>query len=341
MNPQSLSISTWSIVKVVLVLVGLWFLYFIRDILAIFFVALLLAAIIEPLAAWVAKFHIPRGVAVLLTYIVFFAILTTLIILLIPPVIEQVQDVTANLPALWDRVSARFDELRVYSEQAGIIENIQDMLTSLQGTLSQSARGALATLTSIFGGLISLILVLVITFYIVVEEDALRRIIRSVFPDHALPYLTSMTRRMQERLGGWARGQLILCCIIFVFAFIGLTLVGVKYALLLALLAGFLEFIPYFGPILSAIPIVILAFADGPVRALLALLVFVIIQQVENHVLVPQVMSRAAGLNPVISILALLIGAKLAGPVGMILAIPVATALSVIVQDVVTERKEQ
>ncbi|MBI5798964.1 MAG: AI-2E family transporter [Candidatus Yonathbacteria bacterium] len=339
MESRAVSISTWSVVKVVLILLVVAFLYYIRDILALLFVAIILASILDPLASWGERYHIPRGISVIVSYVCLLTLITTLIVLLVPPMISQVQQISSELPTYWDKIGAQFQDLKVFSEQAGILDNVQEALSGLQSILAQSARGVLSTIAAIFGGLISFVLALVITFYIVVEEDALRRILRSVVPDHLLPYVTQTLRRIQEKIGAWARAQLLLCFIIFVFAYVGLTLIGVKYALVLALLAGLLEFIPYLGPILSAIPMVLFALADGPVRAGLALLVFVIIQQFENHVLVPQVMSRVVGLNPVVSIFALLIGARLGGPVGMILSIPVATALSVLLQDVVTEQK--
>jgi len=116
--------------------------------------------------------------------------------------------------------------------------------------------------------------------------------------------------------------------------YLGLLILGVKYALILALIAAIGEAVPYLGPIMTAIPAVFLAFVQSPIKALLVLILFILVQQLENHILVPKVMQKAVGLNPISSIIALLIGAKIGGIVGMILAIPVATAASVVIYEV-------
>ena len=124
-----------------------------------------------------------------------------------------------------------------------------------------------------------------------------------------------------------------------IFDFIGLAIVGVPYALILAIFAGIMEIIPYVGPIVSAVPGVVLGFLISPTLGFLALLVYLVSQQMENHVIVPQVMKKAVGLNPISVILALLIGARLGGAIGAILAIPVATGISLFINDLLEKRK--
>jgi predicted PurR-regulated permease PerM len=181
----------------------------------------------------------------------------------------------------------------------------------------------------------------VITFYFTVEEEGMKRFIRSVSPSHYHPYLMQLINRIQRRLGYWLRGQLILSVVIFVLTFIGLTILGVDYALLLALIAGIFEIIPYLGPFLGAVPAVFLAFVQSPVKALLVVILYIIIQQLENNIIVPKVMSKSVGINPLLVIIILLVGGKIGGAVGMILAIPVATALSVFFEDFLGKRIDQ
>ena len=138
---------------------------------------------------------------------------------------------------------------------------------------------------------------------------------------------------MQTKIGLWLRGQVILSFIIFCLTFLCLYILGVRYALVLALLAGLTEYIPYFGPFLGAIPAVFLAFTQSPVLALFVALIYYLIQLVENNIIVPKLMQKVVGLNPIVSIIVILTGYKIAGVLGAILAVPVSTAVGVFLRD--------
>ena len=154
-----------------------------------------------------------------------------------------------------------------------------------------------------------------------------------ITPDHVHEELGRITEKIQNKIGQWLRGQLILMAIIFFVTFIGLKIIGVPYALVLALVAGITEIIPYAGPILGAMPAVFIAFTISPVKGLLAVLLYFLIQQAENHLIVPKVMQRTTGLNPIIVIVAVLVGAQLAGVLGALLAVPIAAALEVVIHE--------
>ena len=145
---------------------------------------------------------------------------------------------------------------------------------------------------------------------------------------------------MQEKIGLWLRGQLVLCLIIFLMSWLGLSLLGVKYSLVLAVFAGVTEFIPYLGPFLGAIPAVFVGFTQAPYLCLLVIILYIVIQQTENLFLVPMVMKKAVGLNPVIVIISMLIGGTMAGILGILVALPVATAISVVFSDFVDFKNE-
>ncbi|MFA5076255.1 MAG: AI-2E family transporter [Patescibacteria group bacterium] len=216
---------------------------------------------------------------------------------------------------------------------------MQQSLKSLQLTLENSGQSVLSTVISIFGGVISFCVILVITFYIIVEENAVKRILRLVAPAKYQPYLTQLIYKVKDKIGLWLRGQVVLSLIVGCLVFIGMNGFGFidptmrQFALVLALIAFLGEFIPYLGPILSAIPAIFVAFTVSPSLALFVLIFYVVMQWLENNILVPQVMRRAVGLNPVVTIIALMIGAKIGGLIGILLAIPVATALMVITAD--------
>ncbi|MBW2164188.1 MAG: AI-2E family transporter, partial [Deltaproteobacteria bacterium] len=196
-----------------------------------------------------------------------------------------------------------------------------------------------STVTGIFGGIFTFFLVLVITFYMAVEENAIKKIVWSIAPKNHQVYVMQLVNRMQKKVGLWLRGQLILSVIIFALTFTALSIVHLftgqmEYALVLALLAGLTEFVPYLGPLIAAIPAVFLALTVSPVLAIVVALVYYVIQLMENNIIVPKLMQKVIGLNPVVRIAVLLIGFKVAGVVGAILSIPVATAVSVFIRDI-------
>ncbi|EKD33516.1 MAG: protein of unknown function UPF0118 [uncultured bacterium] len=339
MKAQQIEITTLTIFKVVLVFLALWFLWFIRDIVAILFVALLLAALIGPYADWFHKRKVPRTIAVLILYVILFALAAGTIVLIVPPLIEQIQQLTSNFSSLTSKVSEFFSRVYAFSAEKGFGGNILESAKSLQ----QGAQGAISqifsTISGFFGGIVAFVLVLVLAFYMVVEEDSARRFFKHLAPEQYQVYLSALLQKIQDKIGAWMRGQLILMIAIGILSYVGLLILGVNYPLVLALFAGMLEIVPYIGPTFSVIPAAIIAFAQDPIKGVLVLGLYVLIQQIENNVLVPAVMKRVTGLNPVVAIVALLVGIKVAGFVGALLSVPVATVLMVVLQDFFSDNK--
>jgi len=346
MEEIKVNISTRTVLKILGVFLALYILYLVADILLLLFVALILAALIDPFADWFQKHKIPRALAVLVIYIVLFGILTGAILLLVPIISHDLPQLMDNIGGFWTNLQ----DNAWWQKIVDGIQNVQNTLTSYgvnvqEGVSPASAgvestlSGVFSTISGFFGGVFSLVLVLVLTFYMVVQEDPLKKILRSIIPDEYIPWCARLMKHMRDKLGAWMRGQMILSLIIGVLVFIGLSILQVKYAVLFGMLAAILEFIPYIGPVLAAVPAIFLAFGQGGfIKLVFVLLMYIIIQQLENHLLVPKVMQKAVGLNPVIIIVAILAGAKLAGVLGVLIAIPVATVLSVFVQDVLAKK---
>lgn len=324
-----INISTSTILKLVLIVAVLWFIYFIKGILAILFIALILTSLVDPFATWIGKKRIPRGLAVIIVYLILLGILIGFSVIIIPPMLGQTKALIRDFPAHWHNLTQWFSSLVNYELQSGFLDSVKQWENKLPLTLG----GAFSKLSSVFGGIISFFVVLVITYYMVVEDDAMKRIFRTTTPRKYQPYLLRIINKIQVKIGLWLRGQLILALIVGSLTYIGLMILGVEYALVLALIAGVLEIVPYLGPIIATIPAVFLGLSHSPLLALLVLILYFVIQQAENHILVPKIMQKAIGLNPVFCIISLLVGAKIVGLVGVILAIPVATAISVIIED--------
>lgn len=331
---RSISISTRTILKVIVTIVALMFLWAVRDVIAVIFTALILAALINPIAQWAARHKIPKGIAVLVFYLLVFGGLALAIILVIPQVLEQIVKLASTVGGSWQVLSNGVDWLKQFSDQYGLSQNLQAGVDSLQTQITAMVAGLFTTVGVFFGGIAGLAVVLVLTFYMVVEEEEAFQWFKNFLPEDYQKLSTRVLTEVQSKFGSWLLGQLVLCFIVGIIYYIGLSIMGVEGALVLAILGGFTEFIPYLGPILGGIPAVIVATAQSPMLGLLTLILYVLVQQLENHVLVPKVMQKAVGINPVISIVALLVGAQLFGITGAILAIPVATACSVIIMEI-------
>ena len=329
----TINISTGALIKVVTFVLVAWLLYLVRDILLLVFVAVVLAALIEPLVDRLQAHKIPRAVGVIGIYVVLLLIILILARLIIPPIVSQVSSLTDNFPQFWQQTVENFESVRAYSEQQGFLDNVQRGLEGVEGSLSSAAGSVYGLIKALFRNVVNFILLLVLTFYLVVQRDALATVLKALTPSKYHAYINVLTVKIKDKIGAWARGQLILALVIGLLSFIGLLIFLPKYALVLAIIAGAVEIIPYVGPTLGAIPAVFLGFTVSFGHGIAVLILYVVIQQLENHFIVPQVMRRQVGLNPVVIIVAMLIGARLAGIIGVILAVPIATAVRIITRD--------
>ena len=346
MQEVRFNISSKALFKILGFAIFVYVLYLIWNILLLLFISLLLAALIDPFASWFQKRKIPRVLAVIIIYIILLGLLALVVTLLTPVVKNDVPQLTENLVSFVHDLQNNTTVQMVWNSVTnlpgtlGFSSGEGNAIATQQPSVVPAISGVFTTLTGFFGGLVSFILVLVMTFYMVSQEDPLKKILRSVVPDKYVPYLTQLFKKIRDKLGSWMRGQLLLSLIMGTLVFVGLTVFDVRYAAVFGLLAAITEFVPYLGPVLSGIPALLIAFIDGGVvKFVIILAMFVVIHQFENHILVPKVMQRAVGLNPIISITALLIGAQLGGIVGVLLAIPVATTLSVFLKDVFHKRE--
>lgn len=333
----SISVSTGTFIKAAAIALGVWFLWYVREIVAIFIVALMLASLIDPFADWFSKKNVPRGLAVLIVYTILLAIITIVIVLIMPILVEQSVQLLSNLTVFSSDVSETFSKFQSFSAQHGLEQNVTASLESLQTGITESFDSFFTTVKGFFGSIAALFIILVLTFYMVVEEGKMQKYFRGLVPVEYRPYFTDMLSKMQTKIGEWLRGQIILGFFVGVGVYIGLKIIGVNYALLLAIIAGLFEIIPYVGPVVSLVPAAIIAFAQSPLIGFAVVILFLIVQQVENNLLVPKVMEKVTGLNPIVSIAAILVGVKVGGVVGAIFAIPLATMAAVIIEDVFKE----
>lgn len=320
-------ISISSVLKVAAVAFGLYLLYLIRDILMILLVVFVISIALEPLVNKLAKQGVPKALSVIVLYFAFLIILGFFIYFVVPPVIVQMKEFALNIPYSTEKLSK--------INLSDTTSTINQLINSFTSKAAPITGGLVNAVISVFGGVVSAITVFVLTFYTVVESDSLRASLSRIIPVEKRDKLTLTLKRVSEKLGGWLQGQLTLMLIIGLVDGVALWILGIGFSLTLGILAGLLEVIPVIGPVLAAVTAVFVAFITGaPIwKILVAVLIFVLVQQLENQILVPKIMQRAVGLSPVAVILAILIGNKLLGIGGAILAVPIAAGIQVFIEE--------
>ena len=321
---QTINISTSTIFRVILILLGLVFLFVIRDIVLILFISIIIAAAVNEPVSWMQRKRVPRLLGVVFLYLLLFLILAGLTTLILPPLAQQVRDLGGNFPELVSKTGIALEEW--WGEYQGA-DQLKNIFGNFSDKISQLAQNVFSGIVNLFGGIFSALVILVISFYLSLKENGMKKFVLSFTPSEHQHYVSGLIDRIYVKIGGWLRGQLLLMLIIGILTYIGLLILGVEYALVLAILAGVLEIIPYLGPALWAIPAFILAFLKSPILAVWVLVLYVVIQQLENYVVAPQVMKKTVGLNPITIIIVMMIGIKLAGILGIILSVPLAAAV--------------
>ena len=333
-NQTIINISTNTFLRIVLILGIILFLYLIRDVVAIIIFSVVIASGIDPAARWFQKYKFPRVLAVILVYLIVFIILGALFYLVIPPIFSELSDLASSLPTYLEKP---FQISMVHQLLPELPESISQLLLGFAENtrvfVGKLASGFFQATTIIFGGALSFVLIIVISFYLSVQERGIEKFLRVIVPLPQEEYIIDLWQRTSAKIGAWFKGQLLLGVLVGVFVFIGLTILQIKYAITFALLAAVFEIIPIFGPILSAIPAVGVAFLQSPSLAMGVVVLYFIIQQFENHLIYPLVVRKVIGIPPILVILALVIGGELGGFFGILLAVPIATLLVEILND--------
>lgn len=333
-------ITTSTILRVVLAVLLIVLLYALKNILIVFMFALVLASAMSPFVNWLESKRIPRLLGALFLYLVVFGLIALVVTLVIPYVSNDLSQLANVLPKIVERLTFSLDIVQQgaprYFDFINEFQNLLELFTSYLQQLSQSAVGFIV---GIFGGIFSFVAILVISFYLAVMKNGIESFLSSVVPDEYEKYAISLWKRSEEKVGKWLQGQLLLALIVGLLVYVGLALMDVKFALVLGLLAMVLEIVPVAGPVLAAIPAVIMAFLQSPTLGLWVIVFYTAVQQFENNVLVPLVLGRTIGLNPVVVILALLVGGSLAGIAGAILAVPISAVIVEIIDDMAKHKE--
>ena len=337
---MQVTLSTGSIIKVVVILTIGFLLYLLLDLILVLLTSVVIASAVEPATRWFAQYKVPRIPAVLIVYIMSFVAVLGFLYIFIPPLFDDVSRLAIDLPnkIQGDEVtSGLFGPISGISKFTPAI-TLETMLTQLRSTVESLSGGIFNTASTLFGGAFSFMLMLVLSFYLAVQERGIDNFLRLVAPVRHEKYIIDLWRRSQAKIGQWMKGQLLLGLLVGVMVFLGLTILGVRFAFVLAVLAAIMELIPVFGPIISAVPAILIGFTISPTTGLMTTGLYLLIQQFENHLLYPLVVKKIVGVSPIIVIIALIVGGQLFGFLGLILAVPVATVLMEIVEDMEKRR---
>lgn len=338
----SITASSW--VKGVVVVALAFALFTIRDIVLIILTAIVIASAIDPVAIWAKKYKIPRIPTILAVYVGMAVLFAGLFYFLFLPLLGEASNFISEFPQYSNALltdpnfSDTFGEGSFWGSVSDSFSPEQ-IVGQLNNIVSTFSKGAFSSVSFIFGGALSFLLIVVLSFYLAVQEDGVGQFLKAITPWKQERYILNLWNRSRHKIGLWMQGQLLLAAIIMVLVYLGLLLIGIEHALLLAVLAGVLEIIPIFGPIIAAIPAVLIAFAQGGTSmGLIVIGLFLIVQQFENQLIYPLVVKKVVGVPPMVSILAILIGGQLAGFLGVLISVPVATVIIELIADM-EERK--
>lgn len=316
----TIDISHRTIVFATLFIIGLYFVYLIKDIILLLFIAVLVMTAINPSVTWLQKKRLPRPLGIILIYVFILSTIISAFAAIIPPLVAQ--------------LSALISQLTLPDGIKNLLQNDLN-LQDLQIIANQltSVPKLIGAITSAFSVFVVFITLLVMTFYLLMERSKLHKYLTWLFKDHeSEKSAEEFVNKIETQIGNWVRGQFLLMVVVGTMTYIGMLLLGVPYALPLAILAGLLEILPNIGPTISAVPAIIVAYLSmSPIMALAVLALYILVQQLENTFIVPLIMNKTVGLNPIVTITLLLTGLRLGGIVGAVLAIPLFLVIKVVV----------
>lgn len=324
----SFDFSLKSIFSIALTIIVIALLFYIRDILVLLLFSFILSTALKPLIDFFEKKHVPRLLSIAAIYLSVALIFYSLVRLMIPPLSAQLNQLVSSRQEIARRIIEYFSHLPL-----SVRESIQAGVNKLPDKITEVFSSAIIpNVLGVFSGLLGLVTVLVSAFYLLLEKNAVEKAIKAFWPIKSEKLALELYEKIVQKISFWARGQIILSTSVGFLVYFGLLVLRFDYALLMALTAAVLDVFPIIGPAIMVLVGFLLAFATSPILSLWVVILLIAIQQFEANVLAPQIMKKAVGIPPVLIIFSILIGAKLLGFVGVIIAVPVASAVLVILE---------
>lgn len=329
----------------------------ISTILVLLFIALMFSAALDPSVDYLEEKKIPRPLGVILIYLLAIFILAGFVSTLVPLLVSQLTDLGLRVSSMIQSLTNNgvsdiplYDKIYPYIEpyindllsgenQQVIIDNLQKAISNIASQLSGLAGNVFTAFAAIFNGVLNLVLVLVLTFFMIVEEQTIQEFIKSLFPSKYGDYIIAKSNAVKHGTGNWLRGQLTLSLIMGSLTFIFMWIFQIEFALTLGFFAGLAEFIPVIGPVITAIAALLIALNGALWQIIAVAIFFAILQFLEGNILIPLIMRKAVNVHPVIAITAALVAYQFLGVFGLIMAIPTATVAGIFVRDYTEKEK--
>ena len=334
MDNKIIEVSTSTIFKGLILVVVFALLYTLRDAVLAVVAAIVISSAIDPGVRWFEKRRIPRALGVVTIYLATFALVGFILFFILPTFLSETSNLIGNIPTYIDQINQSIplldqsvlegyipiiQQIANFVSHASIVENIGNGV---------AAKSVVSDPVAILRNIITAILIIVLSFYFSVTKDGVSHFLRVVTPLKSEDYVVDLWDRTKNKIGAWMQGQIFLGALVGSINFMLLSMVHVKHALPLGFLAGVLEIIPVFGPTLAALPAVAFAFLDGGAGlGLWVLLVYILVQQFENHIFYPLVVRKMVGISPILVIISLVVGYDLAGFLGILLSVPLSVLL--------------
>jgi len=327
----------WATLVLVSVMLGFWLLYRFNQVVFILFIAIVMGTVIRPIAVWLHQRGLPRMAGIILVYLLLFVMFAGFLLLLSPLIVEQGSTITAAMPGY-------YQTLREWMGNSPnpLMVRLSDFLPArlpglTPGTTQQSGEDVMASAGQVLGYIklaaqifFIAIVTLLLAFYWTLDGTRIIQSFLMLAPQDRRENLRELISAMETRVGNYIVGQGILCLVIGIMALAAYLLIGLPNALVLALVAGALEAVPMIGPLLGAVPAALVALSIGPDKLVWVIAATVVIQQLENNLLVPRVMSKAVGVNPFVTLVALFAFSSFFGIAGALMAIPMAAIIQVV-----------
>jgi predicted PurR-regulated permease PerM len=337
MAEQSLDISWKTIAKVFVALFLFYMAYLIKDVALWFFFALVISVLLQPAINFLRWARIPKILSIILVYLAIFGFLGFLIYLIAPIFVFELKQFSQQIPDYFEKINPVLRQWGV-----DVAYSFNDLTQILIGRLEQGSKGVVNAIASFFGGIISAILILTLAFFLSLEEKGTEKFLIFLSPKKYEDQVVNNFRRAQRKVSGWFGARILACLFVGLASFIIFYIFDVKYAFLLALVAGILNFIPYIGPWVTAILLfAIVSVSDTWLLALYIFIIFTIIQQVEGVILTPILMKKMINIPPALVLIALLIGSQVFGFLGVIFAVPVFGIIYEFTKEFLEKRKTE
>jgi len=339
-NNYRVSVSTSSIVALLVLVLTLVFIYQIRDVLLLLFASFVISSALFPTVDWLSK-KIPRGIVVVFIYLVGLIVLLTLLIPFVNVIGSQSQEFIKKFPGYWTNITQVLYDFEIFAASKGFIPDYAEVISHASKIGQELLEKSIGFTINIFTGIAGAFTLAVIVLFVLLDKDSLSSGYLKLFPPKYRERAKHITEEISHKVGGYVRGQLLLMFAVGLLTAIGLKIISMEFALLLGIIAGIMEIIPIVGPVLAAVPAVIVALAQDPWLALWVVVVYLIVQRLENHILTPMILGTFLEMHPLIIIVAILVAASTLGVFGVILSPAIAASLYVLLQELYLKKLEK